>query len=236
MARLGAEVQSDTSAVATLVRSRRNWLDSAMGQLRNYEYVRQRAIVIADERGEPLVQGAHRTRFSGPPHERLATVIDSSVSGGGDAPFWREYATAPTLEDTLEWSRRLLADEPLVLSMQGPSYYHYTALVDTAISGVPIRKIGAELLPGTSRPGIQSGIFYVDAAADELVGFEITFAHHSLLFDEESRFRYRLAREFDGVWIPSEVRVSTFLNMPLSKGQRFDLRARYVDDVATLEE
>ncbi len=223
---------SDTTAAAVLRNADRSALDQAVSRLASYDYTRARKITVLDESGGLVLDYAYSTRFSGASENRLANVVDSSLAGKGSAGLWKEYAGSPSAEDTMEWGRRLLPSDPLVLGLQGTGYYRYTDRNDTTIGDVQIRRIEATLISGVSRPGIQSGLFYVSGDGETLVGFDLLFAHQSLLFDEQSRFRYLLQRATDEKeWLPLEVTVNTFLNLPLSKGQRFELRARYSDPV-----
>ena len=224
----GADIQNDTTAVAVLALAKRTQIDVAAGRLRGYEYVRERAVSVTDESGRTILEQAHATRFYGPSDRRSAAVLDSASFGPEDEDFWADYTGAPSREDTLEWSRRLLEEDPLLLSRQGFAYYRYSVLSDTTIGGAPVIRISVDPLPGSERPGIQSGRFYIERETDELVGFELEFVQRSLLFDEESRFRYMLDRAPDGHWLPREVKISTFLNLPLTKGQYFDLHVRYI--------
>lgn len=221
-------MQSDTMAVAAISRAKRSLLDGATEKLRRYEYVRERAVSVTDESGNRVLHHAHTTRFYGPPERRNAEIMDTTTSGAGDADFWAVYSSSPTMEDTVNWSFRLLDDEPVVLSRQGTAYYLYTMLEDSTIGGHAVMRIEATVLPGSERAGIQSARFYLERASIELVGFELEFVQRSLLFDEESRFRYMLNRQADGVWLPFEVGINTFLDLPLSKGQNFILQARYI--------
>lgn len=220
--------QVDSTAVAALARVKRSLLDGATENLRHYEYVRERAVSVTDESGGRLLHHAHTTRFYGPPERRNAEVMDTTSIGAGNADFWAAYSSSPSAEDTVNWSIRLLEEEPVVLSVQGAAYYQYTVLEDSTIGGTPVMRIQAVVIPGSDRSGIQSARFYIERESDALVGFELEFVQRSLLFDEESRFRYMLSRQADGIWLPFEVGVNTFLNLPLSKGQRFMLQARYV--------
>ena len=224
----GTDIQNDTSAVAVLALAKRTLIDGASDRLRRYDYVRERAVSVTDESGKTVLEQAHATHFYGPPDSRSAAVLDSTSFGPEDGDFWADYTGAPSREDTVEWSRRLLEKDPLLLSRQGFAYYRYSVLSDSAIGGAPVIRISVDPLRGSERPGIQSGRFYIERETDELVGFELEFVQRSLLFDEESRFRYMLDRTPDGYWLPREVKISTFLNLPLSKGQYFDLRAQYL--------
>lgn len=220
--------ENDSTAVSALANAQRNLIDGAIGMLRRYEYVREREVSVTDESGNQVLRRMHTTRFYGPPDDRQAEIRDSSSAGMQGADFWAEYAAAPSIEDTVDWSRRLLEDDPVVLSRQGIAYYKYSTLTDTTIGDSRIMRVESTVLPDAERSGIQSARFYIEPETNEIVGFELEFAQRSLLFDEWSRFRYMLGPGRDGSWIPSAVTVRTFLNLPLSKGQHFHLTITYL--------
>lgn len=226
---------ADTLAVGALIRADRMLIDDAASGLLDYEYVRERSVSVVDEAGKELLRRSHTTRFYGPNSDRQADVQSDNASGTKDAAFWAAFEAGPTVEDTVDWSRRLLEDDPVVLSDQGMAYYRYSVLADTTIGGSDVMRIESSVLPGADRSGIQWARFYIEREERQLVGFELHYVQQSLLFDEDSRFRYMLQKAFDGTWIPSRVDITTFLNLPLSKGQYFDLTATYRPVVQQLE-
>lgn len=211
-------------------------IDHAVSALPDHAYENRRRILVTELSGDPILEYDYSTRFSGPRGARVATVLDTSMTGSGQSTVWKDYLLHATTEDSLEWGPKLLPEDPLVLSRQGPGYYRYTDLPDTTFGEVPVRRVRADLVSGTDRQGVQGGTFYFDDAARELVGFDLDVANRSLLFDEVSRFRYLLGPTAHDEWLPSTVDVETVLDLPLSKGQRFELRGSYTVDDSGIDE
>lgn len=221
------DANEEQEAIERVQSMDRSAFDTSWKRLGQYSYTEFRVVEIRNDEGVVVGSRKQTLEFAGPAGARGVRIVASDSTGNFEQSFWSRFSESQSDSVAREWPLLVLPDDPLFLSTQGPSYFRYAPLPDTTVGGMTVEVVEAEARQETSRRGIQRARMYI--YGDALIGLDVRFLQHSILYQELSDFSIRLLPHAADRWLPKRFKAVSRVGLPFSRTRTYELRAEYTN-------